>query len=294
MELYQLRSFLKIARVQNLTRAATQLHISQSALSSQIKLLEEELELKLFTRSARGMLLTDHGRVMESHVRELIASSDAILQKAKQMAGKITGTFKIGLNTDGHFLQISKLSRELTKKFPEVNFIFVSSQTIRTPDMLRHGHIDLGFHFGEYPGTEFLADPLTEVTIKIAIPEAIHPRTKKTDWKILASLPWIWSVCDCPYYQIIQNEFDKYNLEPNRIIDAMDEDIVKELVLDGQGLAILREDDAYDIMERGNIYVWEKAAFNVPLIISILKNRKEDPTVNAVYGLIQHLWSNER
>lgn len=294
MEIYQLKSFLEIARNQNLTKAAANLHISQSALSSQIKLLEDEFDLRLFNRTPKGMVLTDHGRVIQSYAQELVEHSDSLLQKARQMAGRVSGTFKLGLNTDGSFLKISKLSRLLTETFPEVNFIFVSSQTIRTPEMLRQGHIDLGFHFGEYHATDLVVDQISEVTIRVVIPEKIYPSSKKVDWKTLASLPWIWSVCDCPYYQIFQAEFDKYGIEPNRVVDAMDENVVKELVLDGQGLAILRQDDADDVVKRGNVHIWDGASFNVPLSVSVLKNRQADPTVEAVSTLVKNMWINDQ
>ena len=67
MELYQLRSFRAVARIRNLARAAKELKISQSALSTQVRALEEELGLRLFERSARGMRLTDEGRVILAH-----------------------------------------------------------------------------------------------------------------------------------------------------------------------------------------------------------------------------------
>ncbi len=61
MELYQLNSFVTIARLGSLSRAAENLHISLSALSNQIKLLEEELGLSLFIRKPRGMKLSNEG-----------------------------------------------------------------------------------------------------------------------------------------------------------------------------------------------------------------------------------------
>ena len=59
MELYQLKSFLTIALEKNLTRAAETLHLSQSALSSQIKLLEEEFGVPLFSRTSRAIVKND-------------------------------------------------------------------------------------------------------------------------------------------------------------------------------------------------------------------------------------------
>src|SRR5262252_9431477 len=62
MELYQLRSFLAVAEAGNLTRAAEKLHLSQPALSAQIRSLEDELEVTLFERTSGGMTPTAAGR----------------------------------------------------------------------------------------------------------------------------------------------------------------------------------------------------------------------------------------
>ena len=62
MELYQLRSFVAVAEAGHLTRAADRLHISQPAVSAQIKALEEELEVELFQRRSSGMALTAAGK----------------------------------------------------------------------------------------------------------------------------------------------------------------------------------------------------------------------------------------
>ena len=62
MELYQLRTFAAVAELGHLTRAAEQLHISQPAVSAQVRALEEELGVVLFERSSSGMQLTPAGR----------------------------------------------------------------------------------------------------------------------------------------------------------------------------------------------------------------------------------------
>lgn len=290
MEIYQLRSFIEIAKVQNLTRASASLHISQSALSSQIRLLEDELGVLLFSRSQKGMLLTESGRILLKYAETVIDSSSSLLVKAQELSGEMNGTVKVGLNTDGSFLKVRTLSRSLVTTFPEVNFIFISSATIRTAEMLRQQHIDLGFFFGTNHSSDIYAEELDTVTIRIVIPTRFLPQKEPVSWQYLATLPWIWSVCDCPYYQIVQVEFDFYNLNPHKVIDATEEDVIKELVLDGQGVAIMRQDDAEKVCAEGDAVIWDGAAFDVPLSFACLKNRVYQPGIRGVMDLIRKMW----
>ena len=74
MELYQLRSFAAIAETGQLTRAAEKLHVSQPAVSAQLKALEEELEFALFERTPKGMRLLPEGRTFLEHARGILAA----------------------------------------------------------------------------------------------------------------------------------------------------------------------------------------------------------------------------
>ena len=71
MELYQLRTFAAVAEEGHLTRAAERLHLSQPAVSGHIKALEQELDVRLFERTATGMVLTEPGRQLLGHANKV-------------------------------------------------------------------------------------------------------------------------------------------------------------------------------------------------------------------------------
>lgn len=293
MDLTQLRSFVKIGQTGNLRKAAEMLNISQSALSSQIKNLEENLNLHLFNRSSRGMQLNDNGRILYSHATDLLKGAEAFLGKARELSGRPAETIKIGINTDGSFLKVSKLSRILKSHFPQTSFIFVSSQTIRTAEMLRTGTIDLGFFFGDNWEADIVSQTISYFDIRIAVPSKFLDGNEDMNWRNLSTLPWIWSVCNCPFYQIIQAEMDERGLQPNRFADAMDESVVKELVMDNQGIGILREDDARYVASLSQVTVWEDESFQVPLGLAMLEQHKSNRTFQEIQQLIAELWQDD-
>ena len=79
MELYQIRAFVAVAELGHLTRASERLHVSQPALSGQIKALESRLDLKLFERAPSGMLLTAAGKNLLPRAIEALAAADAFM-----------------------------------------------------------------------------------------------------------------------------------------------------------------------------------------------------------------------
>ena len=82
MEIYQLRTFLAVARLGSLTRAAEQMHISQPAVSKQLKALEEELGALLFDRLSFGMALTKAGETLLPHAERTLFEAVELLNTA--------------------------------------------------------------------------------------------------------------------------------------------------------------------------------------------------------------------
>ena len=294
MELYQLKSFLTIAHEKNLTRAAETLHLSQSALSSQIKLLEEELGVPLFSRTSRGMTITDQGRILMTHAQDVLEAAGQLQQRAEAMSRGITATVSIGLNTDPGFLRISATNQRLTLLYNDTNISFHLCQSSDTPQKLRHGQIDLGFFYGESQDTDIESVVIKQVRTCVVIPNKFNKKGKDLDWTEVAELPWIWVDNNFPFFKLLQNNIQDYRNLPNQSVTAVDEQIVRELVAAGQGVAIMRDDEARTLAEKGQVSIWNRGWGEIPLCLGWLVGRGEEKGIKETREVIKYIWNEPK
>lgn len=146
MELRHLRYFIAVAMAKNFGRAAERLHISQPALSQQIRDLEGLVGAPLLERHARGVSLTAAGEVLLPLAERLVADAKAALMAARGACGQLTGTVRIGLPETYHAVSRAKrVIQALTEAFPQAEFVTVGLPWLEQPTALLEERIDLGF-----------------------------------------------------------------------------------------------------------------------------------------------------
>jgi DNA-binding transcriptional LysR family regulator len=291
LELYRLKSFAAIAREKNLTRAAARLHISQSALSSQLKQLEEDLGLALFVRTPRGMALSEAGAELFPLIEGVLDAADKLRLKALSLQQSGGEAVNIGLNTDPAFLRVGAINRRLALLHPELNVVFLTSQTAQSAHLLRQGHVDLAFFYGDAVDPDLRHRRLAEVRLCTVVPAPLAKAGISLDWEQVARLPWVWVDRDSPPYAAMLEEFERRRLVPNKAVRAVDEYIVKELVVDGQGVAVMREDEARPLAAEGRVILWEKGWLSLPLSIAWRAANGERKRLRAARETIEHVWS---
>ena len=144
MELRVLNYFLAVAREENFTRAAEQLHVTQPTLSRQISDLEEELGVKLFTRGSHNIVLTEDGMLLKRRAQELLALADRTKRDFLYKEDQLEGTVMIG---SGEFLATSILTdctAAFRKKYPQVRYEFYSGNGENIRENIERGLLDLG------------------------------------------------------------------------------------------------------------------------------------------------------
>ncbi|MCP5075318.1 MAG: LysR family transcriptional regulator [Rhodobacteraceae bacterium] len=158
LDLTALRSFVAVAETGGVTRAAGQLHLTQSAVSMQLKRLEEALGQSLLDRSGRTVALTAQGELLLSYGRRLLTLNDEVWNR---MTGRVyEGELTFGVPHDIVYPHIPGVLKRFAAEYPRVKVSLVSSFTTKLKEMFASGEADviLTTESGADPGAVNLAD----------------------------------------------------------------------------------------------------------------------------------------
>ncbi|HSF94857.1 MAG TPA: LysR family transcriptional regulator [Thermohalobaculum sp.] len=141
LDLTALRSFVTVAETGGVTRAAQQLHLTQSAVSMQLKRLEESLGLALLDRTGRGVALTTQGEQLLGYGRRMLALNDEAM--GRMTSDAFEGELHLGVPADIVYPQIPHILQRFDREYPRVRVNLTSSYTRKLKEMLEAGQLDL-------------------------------------------------------------------------------------------------------------------------------------------------------
>lgn len=165
MEIRTLRYFLAVAREENMTRAAEQLHVTQPTLSKTLKALEDELGKNLFTRHSFSIRLTEEGVLLRNRAEDLVSMADKITQEFVTLDDVTGGDIYLGLAESYQIRTLARAIRAFRKQYPELHYHITSGDTEQVTEKLDKGLLDFAV-LCEKPDTgkyDFLAFPQADV-----------------------------------------------------------------------------------------------------------------------------------
>lgn len=150
LDMTTLRSFVAVADSGGVTRAAGSLHLTQSAVSMQLKRLEETLDLSLLDRSGRGVALTAAGEQLLAYARRMLQLNDEAV--ARLTANEFEGEISLGVPHDIIYPYIPQVLRRFSTEFPRMRLRLISAPTRNLREMLGKGECDVILTTEEQPG----------------------------------------------------------------------------------------------------------------------------------------------
>jgi len=286
-----LRSFVAIAEVGQLTRAAEKLHISQPALSAQLKALEDELELTLFERTSNGMELTTAGKQMLEEAEKILSAAQALHNGARALKGEVAGKVSIGTSSDPEFIRLGEFMSTAVARYPLLELELRQEITGVAFEHVRDGSLDASFYYGERSHPNVARLPLREITYRIAAPAEWRERVKDAGWKEIAEQSWIIPPPISTHHQLVYALLRQHGVEPTKVVEADQEDVISSLVISGVGLALMREDLALEKAAAGEVCLWKDVRMPTTLWFIYLQEREDDPVIRVLLDVLKDTWN---
>ena len=164
MELRVLEYFLAVAREQNITAAAESLHISQPALSTQLKHMEDELGKQLLIRGVKGsrkVILTEEGMILRKRAEEILSLVKRTENEITQSDETIAGNVFIGTGETEIVRLFAIVAKKLQIKYPDIQYHISSGNAEHVLEYLDKGLIDFGLLFTEIDPQKYEAIPVS-------------------------------------------------------------------------------------------------------------------------------------
>ena len=179
MTLTELKYIVAVAREKHFGKAAEACFVSQPTLSVAIKKLEEELQLKLFERSANEVTVTPLGQEIIQQAHSVLEQAALIKEIAKRGKDPLAGALRLGvIYTIGPYL-LPSLVRQMIAQAPQMPLMLQENFTVKLLEMLRTGETDCAILAEPFPDTGLAIAPLYDEPFMAAVPMA-HPLAQQT------------------------------------------------------------------------------------------------------------------
>ncbi|WP_293763278.1 LysR family transcriptional regulator [uncultured Aquitalea sp.] len=291
MEIYQLRTFVTVAQQGHLTQAAELLHLSQPAVTAQIKALEEEVGMPLFERTAGGVTMTRAGQELLPQAQSILASARNILNHAKNLKGQTAGKAQIGITLTPGTLKVGEWVAALVEKYPLLDLRLQHGVTGEVLNLVRKKELDAGFYLGKNPYVNVNTVMLANLPFRVVVPNAWKDKVGQETGKDLGKLPWIGLSQFSSLYKITGELWRELNISPKKVAESDNLAAILELVACGVGVALAREDDALAWEAAGRLTVVPGVRKLAELQFVYPSDRVGDPILEALLQELIRVWA---
>jgi len=178
MNLRAMHYLVTLADVRHFSKAAERCHVSQPTLSTQIRKLEDELDVQLVERSPRQVMLTEVGAEIVERARALLAEADAIKSIARRSRDPHSGTLRIGIFPTLAPYFLPHVVPEIRRRFPRLTLRLFEEKTEDVIGMLTRGRLDAGLLALPVDSEQLVTRKLFEEPFVLAVGEG-HALTRK-------------------------------------------------------------------------------------------------------------------
>ncbi len=246
MDLKQLEYFVRVAELGSFTRAASQLGVTQPALSKHLRLLEVELRQNLLTRNGRGAVPTEAGKRLLEHGRGILHQVALAKEDLSSARGELSGLVSIGLPPSLSRLLTVPLTKSFQAELPMAKLRLTEGFSVLMLEGMRIGNLDMALLYNPVSSADLEQTLLHEealVLISSAVESVAGPITIDSAGSItlqaLSRLPLILPSRPNAFRQLLDIELTRLGVKPKIVMEVDGLNAILSLVQEGLGHAVL-------------------------------------------------------
>lgn len=236
MDINQLKSFVTVAHQGSLTQAAEILHLSQPAVSAQIKAIERNLDVVLFDRKTQGMSLTHAGKAFLPRAEAVLQQMHELDVFVRELGANYRAQLTLGVIDPIPRIKVAQTCRQLQAALPDavVHLRYGVSDDIL--NAVRKKEIHGGFFIGSNPYRNVYDLPLEEIRYAVVAPQSLATEIDPQNPKTLQPLPWLNMPEYAAGYRVVHRFWKKHKILPESRLIC--DHITMKIALSAAGLGV--------------------------------------------------------
>jgi len=300
-----LRCFITVAREGTVSRAATLLHLTQPAVSLQLKGLEESTGLLLFNRTPGGFTLTEAGAALLPLAHRTVTASADFRTAADSLRESQRTTLRVGTILDPESIRLGPFVRSLATSAKKTEVFLRHGMSDDVLAQIGRSELDVGYYIDAAPyeclasgvlpertidDGKFLLTALMRYHYRVIAPREWSDKVLGKDWADLVDLPWITTPMASAHRRLIDSVFRPTGSLPKRVAYAEHEDAMIEFVEAGSCLSLARVSVLDRIARNRNFIVADKVSLTCDLSFACLTSRRHEPMISQAFAAMQTVW----
>ena len=291
MEIRQLRAFVAIAESGTFTAGAKRVHVTQAAISMQIRQLENELGARLFIRAPRRVVLTEAGEHLLHRARHILREHDAAQDEIAELAGAERGRLRIGSASAMVLTEpLPQILKELKQQHPKAEVSVTSGTSEFLVGQILAGELDLGFVSLPVEARGIQTERLNEdQLVAIASPRHRLAKQRAVSAYTLAGEKLILGERGGNTRRLIDQFFAQAGVALTVSMELSRQQAIKRMVEENMGVGIVPLQSVAEDVEKGRLVRWwiEGAEINWELGVARLNGGYESPIMQAFMRLVR-------
>lgn len=280
--LNQLRIFLKVAQTESITKAAEVLHLTQPAVSIQLKNFQDQFEIPLTEVIGRRLYLTDFGKEIEIAAEKILDEVNAISYKTQAYKGQLTGKLKISVVSTGKYV-IPYFLTDFLKQHSGVELLLDVTNKAKVIESLEKNEVDFSLVSVLPANMKLDKVELMQNKLFVVGNQDMKFSRKEYDKKIFETIPLIYREKGSGTRFVMEKFIEKNKLPVHKKMELTSNEAVKQAVIAGLGFSIMPLIGIKNELNSGNLQIIPVKGFPIKSVWNLiwLKEKNLSPVASA-------------